>query len=71
LFHLNFNFTLPMPTEWAYGLFLCVIAAASYALTGWLTGAAAVLGFNFVSRRIGGIEASVLTKELVRTEPAV
>lgn len=63
LFHLNVNFTLPMPDHLVYGLGLCLVAGLSFALTGWLTGAAAVLVFNFIARRMGGIEASVITNE--------
>jgi hypothetical protein len=39
------------------------------AATGWLTGAALVLCFNFIARRTGGIEASVLTNEQIRVKP--
>ena len=71
LFHLNFNLNIPMPTQWGYGLLVCLIAAICYAITGWITGAAAVLVFNFISRRVGGIEASVLTREPIGAEPAL
>jgi hypothetical protein len=71
LFHLNFNLNIPMPTQWGYGLLVCLIAAICYAITGWITGAAAVLVFNFISPRVGGIEASVLTSEPIGTEPAL
>ena len=65
LLHLNFNFSVPMPQSLAYGLALCLLAGLSFALTGWITGAATVLVFNFIARRTGGIEASVVTDEVV------
>ena len=40
-----------------------LFGAVCYAATGWLTGAVVVLGFNFIVRRTGGIEASVLTND--------
>lgn len=69
LFHLNLNFNVPMPDHLAYGLGLCFLAGLSFALTGWITGAATVLVFNFIARRTGGIEASVMTDEVVSSAP--
>jgi len=61
LVHLNFNFHLPAPTHFLSGLLSAVAACACYTVSGWLTGGAAVLAFNFVATRMGGIDASVLT----------
>src|SRR5262245_29329364 len=58
LVHLNFNFNLQTPTHFFTGVLLVLFGIACYIATGWLTGAALVLAFNFVSRRLGGIEAN-------------
>jgi hypothetical protein len=62
LFFLNFNLHLALPTHFVTGALSAVGASVCYTATGWLTGAAAVLAFNFVARRMGGIEASMLMK---------
>jgi len=61
LFYLNFNLNLPRSTDIAYnmGCFLSYIVA--YAITGWITGAAAVISFNFVAEKMGGIDAKFIT----------
>ena len=69
LFYVNINFDIQHPSHILSAALLVLFAAASYAATGWLTGAILVLCFNFVARRTGGIQASVLAKELVHTEP--
>lgn len=63
LTYLNINFDIQRPTHFLTGALFMVFAAACYAVTGWLTGAAAVLCFNFISRRTGGVLASVLVSE--------
>jgi hypothetical protein len=68
---LNINFDLPRPEHFWSGALFTLFAAVCYAITGWLTGAALVLCFNFIARRTGGIEASVLTKDLAHAEPVV
>lgn len=65
LLYLNVNFDLLNPTHFLSGVLLMLLAVVCYAGTGWLTGAAAVLCFNFIARRTGGVEASVLTEESV------
>jgi hypothetical protein len=62
LVFLNLNLHFAMPTHFLTGILPAVAASLRYAVTGWLTGAAAVLAFNFVARQMGGIEASVLVK---------
>lgn len=63
LFYVNINFDVQHPTHILSAALLVLFAAACYAATGWLTGAALVMCFNFIARRTGGIEASVLSKE--------
>jgi len=69
LFHLNLNLHFALPSHFLTGVLSAAAASACYALTGWSTGAAAVLAFNFVTRRIGGVEACVITRELVAALP--
>ena len=70
LFYLNINFDIEHPTHFLSGMLFMLFAAACYSATGWITGAVAVLCFNFVARRNGGIEASVITNELAQVESA-
>lgn len=60
LVHLNFNFDIQTPTHFFTGILLVLFGIVCYIATGWLTGAALVLAFNFVSRRLGGIEANIM-----------
>lgn len=62
LVFLNLNLHFAMPNHFLTGILSAIAASLCYALTGWLTGTAAVLAFNFVARPIGGIDASVLVK---------
>ena len=62
LVFLSLNLHFAMPTHFLTGIVSAIAASLCYAVTGWLTGAAAVLAFNFVARQMGGIEASVLVK---------
>jgi hypothetical protein len=61
LVFLNLNLHLAMPTHFLTGILSAIAASLCYSVTGWLTGAAAVLAFNFVARIMGGVDASVLT----------
>lgn len=63
LVYLNINFDIQHPTHFLTGILLVLFGAACSAATGWLTGAAAVVCFNFIARRTGGIEASVITQD--------
>lgn len=63
LTYLNINFDIQRPTHFLSGILFMLCAAACYAATGWLTGAVAVVFFNFIARRTGGIQASVIVKE--------
>jgi hypothetical protein len=63
LTYLNINFDIQRPEHFLSGVLFMLFGAVCYAATGWLTGAVLVLCFNFIVRRTGGIEASVLTNE--------
>ena len=62
LVFLSFNLHFALPTHFLTGILSAIAASLFYAVTGWLTGAAAVLAFNFVARRMGGVEAALLVK---------
>lgn len=57
IFHLNMNFQVARSTDLIANAFLCVGAVLSYALSGWITGAAVTLCFNFIAKKTGGIDA--------------
>jgi len=61
LVFLNLNLHIAMPTHFLTGILSAIGASFCYAVTGWLTGAAAVLAFNLVARMMGGIDAAVIT----------
>jgi hypothetical protein len=63
LTYLNINFDIQRPTHFLSGVLFMLFGAACYAMTGWLTGAAAAVCFNFIARRTGGIQASIFVKE--------
>jgi hypothetical protein len=64
LVYLSFNLHLRVPTHFLTGVLSAMAACACYALSGWLTGTAAVLAFNFVAAHIGGVDASLLTNNI-------
>jgi len=67
LFHLNLNVNLARSSGVLYNIFLCVAGLLSYAVTGWITGAAAAVCFNVVARYTGGVDAkyfSVASKDV-------
>ncbi len=68
LVHLNLNLRFPLPASFLSGVLSTLFAAFCYTVTGWLTGLAAVLVFNFVSSRMGGIDASLLVRKSIATE---
>ncbi|MGD0799970.1 MAG: hypothetical protein ABR906_01510 [Terracidiphilus sp.] len=61
LIYLNFNLKLQRSTNIAYNLFLCLAEIIAYAISGWITGAAAALCFNLVAKRMGGIDAKYVS----------
>lgn len=59
--HLNFNLNVPRPSGVLSGLLAGAAEILAYAVTGWITGAAAALCFNIVCRRLGGLDAKYLS----------
>jgi len=59
---LSLNLHFALPTHFLTAVLSVVSASLCYGITGWLTGAAVALAFNFVARLMGGVEASVLVK---------
>ncbi|HTS37049.1 MAG TPA: hypothetical protein VMH04_15350 [Candidatus Solibacter sp.] len=57
------NLHVPVPTHFFSGVMAALAACACYTVSGWLTGTVAVLSFNSVAKFVGGIEASVITKD--------
>jgi hypothetical protein len=57
LFHLTINFQVGRSADLLANAFLCVGSILSYALTGWITGIALTLCFNFIAQKTGGIDA--------------
>ena|ERR1035437_4711294 len=60
---INFNINLKMQrsTNIFYSLFCFLAEIIAYALSGWITGAAAVICFNFVAKKMGGIDAKFVS----------
>jgi hypothetical protein len=61
LFHLTINFQFGRSPDLLTGAFLCVGSILSYALTGWITGIALTLCFNFIAQTTGGIDAKFVS----------
>jgi hypothetical protein len=61
LVHLNININLPRSTNLFYNLFCCIAEIVAYAVTGWITGAAAALCFNLVAKQRGGIDTKYVS----------
>jgi hypothetical protein len=68
---LSLNLHFALPTHFVTGVLSMIFACLCFALTGFLTGAATGLAFNFVAKRTGGVDASVLVKNSVPTQAAV
>jgi Flp pilus assembly protein protease CpaA len=58
---LNLNLNLPRSGGVFYNIFLAAATVVSYALTGWLTGMALAVFFNFIAKRMGGIDAKYVS----------
>jgi hypothetical protein len=61
LFHLNINLSFPRSADLLGNVFFGLGAILSYALTGWITGIAATLCFNFIAQKTGGISAKFVS----------
>jgi hypothetical protein len=55
------NLHLPRSSGVFYNIFLCIAAILSFALSGWITGAAGALCFNAIAKEIGGIDAKYVS----------
>lgn len=53
VFHLNMNIELGRSTDLLANGFLCIGAVLSYALSGWITGAAIALALTSWRKRLG------------------
>ena len=62
--HLNINIQAVRSDDLLANVFLCFGAIFSYALSGWITGIAAVLCFNLISEKMGGIEARLVADRI-------
>lgn len=60
LFWLGVNISLPTSGNVFASIVLAAMALVCYMITGWLTGAAAVVLFNIAARQSAGIEADFL-----------
>jgi hypothetical protein len=61
LLHLSFNLNFHRSTDLTYNGLLLLGSIVSYALTGWLTAAAAVICFNAVARWKGGVKSDFIS----------
>jgi len=61
LFYLNANFKFGRSSDLVYNIFLGLASVSLYAVTGWITGAAVTICFNFVAKQLGGIDASYVS----------
>lgn len=59
--HLNINLSVPRPEGVFSGVMAGVAEILAYAVTGWITGAAAALCFNIVCKQLGGIDAKYVS----------
>lgn len=69
VFHLTLNLPLARSEDLLANAFQCLGAVLCYALTGWITGIAFVLLFNFGAAKLGGIDAKFV--EIAKHEPVV
>jgi ABC-type phosphate/phosphonate transport system permease subunit len=71
LLNFSFNFHLPRTANFVLLVIYGLAETATYAISGWVTGAAVALVFNFAARRMGGIDAKYLiTEESANQQPA-
>jgi hypothetical protein len=61
VFHLVFNLQLPRSHDLITNAFFCGGAILSYAASGWITGVAVTLCFNFIAEKTGGIDAKFVS----------
>jgi hypothetical protein len=68
LVHFNLNLHFPMPNSFLTGILSTILSTVLYAISGWLTGAVAVVVFNFVAKRMGGIEATAFVSRSTKID---
>jgi len=61
IFHLNVNIHLGRSSDLLANALLCIGAILSFALSGWITGVALTLCFNFIAEKTGGVDAKFVT----------
>lgn len=61
MFHLNFNFNLPRPTNIVFTLLYGIAAVLAFALSGWITGAASAWCFNLMATLTDGIDGKYVS----------
>jgi hypothetical protein len=61
VFHLVFNLQLPRSHDLIANAFFCGGAILSYAASGWITGVALALCFNFIAQKTGGINVKFVS----------
>jgi hypothetical protein len=61
VFHLNVNIHLGRSSDLLANALLCIGAILSFALSGWITGVALTLCFNFIAEKTGGVDAKFVT----------
>lgn len=61
IFHLNFNFAVPRPSDPISFAFVCAGCISSYTASGWITGVAGAFALNAISRWKGGFDGSFIT----------
>ena len=60
-FYLSINIPLGRSPDLLANAFMCIGAVLSYALSGWITGVALTLCFNFIAQKTGGIDAKFVS----------
>ena len=63
IFYLNFNLTFPFPHSVFGAISMVFASVAVYAISGWVSGALLATMFNFVAKKIGGIDPTYFTLE--------
>jgi hypothetical protein len=71
LLNFNFNFNFHRSHDVVHNALLLLGSILSYALSGWLTAAAAVICFNVVARWKGGIDADFISLRQKRKSEVV
>ena len=70
LLHLNVNLTLPRSSNVLYNIVLLLVSVLTYAFSGWFTAAVAVLCFNAIAKKKGGIDADFIRLQEHRPKDA-